>query len=144
MLSNRLVRDWMTPNPISIKKTTKLAEAHKLMSDYKIRRLPIMEGERLIGIITIGDVREAEPSDATSLNMWEINYLLRNLSVEQIMTRDVITVEADVTVRDAASLMMEYKISGLPVMEAGKLVGIITESDIFRMIVETWEMELVA
>lgn len=103
-----------------------------------------MEGERLIGIITIGDVREAEPSDATSLNMWEINYLLRNLSVEQIMTRDVITVEADVTVRDAASLMMEYKISGLPVMEAGKLVGIITESDIFRMIVETWEMELVA
>lgn len=131
-----LVRDWMTPDPITIVPKTTLPEAHQLMKESHIRRLPVVDQGRLVGIVTLGDVREAQPSDATSLSIYELNYLLSKLTVDKIMTRDPLTISPDASVRDAARIMLDRKIGGLPVMEAGRLVGIITESDIFRVLAQ--------
>ncbi len=130
------VQDWMTRDPVSIQIDTPLPEAHRIMSEYKIRRLPVMDGDRLVGIVTRGDIRGAEASEATSLSIWELNYLLSKLTIDQVMTRNVITVEPETTVGEAAQLMLDKKIAGLPVLSDGKLVGIITESDIFRLMVK--------
>lgn len=133
-MQRRLVRDWMTPHPISVDPKTSLPDAHRLMKDSRIRRLPVVDHGRLVGIVTLGDVREAEPSDATSLSIYEIHYLLSKLSIDRIMTRDPLTIAPDATIRQAARLMLDNKIGGLPVVDAqGALVGIITESDIFRI-----------
>ncbi len=130
------VRDWMTPNPITIDPSTTLPEAHKLMKECRIRRLPVVDEGRVVGILTLGDVREASPSDASSLSIFELNYVLAKLTVEKIMTRDPLTISPDATIREAAQLMLEHKIGGLPVVDGTKLVGIITESDIFRVLVQ--------
>ncbi len=130
------VRDWMTPNPITIDPKTTLPEAHKLMKECHIRRLPVVDRGKLVGILTLGDIREASPSDANSLSIFELNYLLARLNVEKIMTRDPITITPTATIREAAQIMLEHKIGGLPVVENEKLVGIITESDIFRVLVQ--------
>lgn len=130
------VRDWMTPDPITVQIDTTLPEAHRLMTKHQVRRLPVMDGDRLVGIVTRGDIRGAEASDATSLSVWELNYLLSKLSIDKLMTTEVITVAPDSTIGEAAKLMLDNKIAGLPVLEDGKLVGIITESDIFRLLVE--------
>ena len=135
------VRDWMTPNPITIDTKTTLPEAHRLMMECHIRRLPVVDHGKVVGILTQGDVREASPSGATSLSIFELNYLLAKLSVEKIMTRDPITITPGATIRDAARIMLEHKIGGLPVVEDEKLVGIITESDIFRVLVQEPEPE---
>ncbi len=129
------VRDWMTANPVTISPQTSLADAHRLMKQKKVRRLPVVEDGKLVGIVALSDILEAEPSQATTLSIYELNYLLAELKVEKIMKRPVITVTPDTTIREAANLMLTHKIGGLPVMEGGRLVGIITESDIFRMIV---------
>ncbi len=130
------VRDWMTPNPITIDPQTTLPEAHKLMKECHIRRLPVVEHGKVVGILTLGDIREASPSDATALSIFELNYLLAKLTVEKIMTRDPIVIAPVATIRETAQLMLEHKIGGLPVVENEKLVGIITESDIFRVLVQ--------
>ncbi len=130
------VRDWMTPNPIAIDPNTTLPEAHKLMKECHIRRLPVVDRGKVVGILTLGDVREASPSDASSLSIFELNYLLSKLTVENIMTRDPITIAPTATIREAAQLMLDHKIGGVPVVEGEKLVGIITESDIFRVLVQ--------
>jgi acetoin utilization protein AcuB len=131
----QLVRDWMTPNPITIDSKTVLPDAHRLMQDSHIRRLPVVEHGKLVGIVTLGDIREAEPSQASTLSIYEVHYLLSKLTVARIMTRNPITISPDATIREAARLMLEHKIGGLPVVEpkTEKLVGIITESDIFRI-----------
>jgi acetoin utilization protein AcuB len=128
----------MTPNPITIPLDTPLIDAHKCMTDNGIRRLPVMEDEELVGIITLGDVRGSEPSEVSSLNIWELNYLLSHLTVERAMTQPVATVAPDAAVAEAAQIMLEKRIAGLPVMKGERVVGIITESDIFRMVVEQW------
>ncbi|MCS6774642.1 MAG: CBS domain-containing protein [Anaerolineae bacterium] len=131
------VRDWMTANPVTISPNTSLADAHRLMKQKRVRRLPVVENGRLVGIVALSDILEAEPSGATTLSIYEINYLLAELKIEKIMKRNVITVTPDTPIREAAELMLTHKIGGLPVIQDGKLVGIITESDIFRMIVRT-------
>lgn len=136
-----LVREWMTDDPITIPKDTPIVDAHKIMTDNQIRRLPVVEADELVGIITLGDVRGAEPSEATSLSIWELNYLLSRLTVERVMSYPVVTVAPDTPVTDAAKLMLDNRIAGLPVMERGRIVGIITESDIFRMVVAMWHAE---
>lgn len=138
----RFVRDWMTPNPITINPKTTLPEAHKLMREARIRRLPVVEHGRLVGIVTLGDVREASPSDATTLSIYELNYLLSKLTVEKIMTRDPWTITPGETIRDAARLMLDHKLGGLPVVDDSRLVGIITESDIFRVLAQEPELEI--
>lgn len=139
-MKTELVANWMTPDPITIAPDTSLTDAHELLRDHNIRRLPVVnrKGE-LVGIVTLGDIREASPSDATTLSIWEMNYLLAKLQIEEIMTPDPITVNASDTIAEAARLMMENKVSGLPVLDAkGNMVGIITESDIFRLVVQEW------
>ena len=131
----QLVKDWMTRNPITITADTSLTEASRLMQDNDIRRLPVVKNGHVVGIVTWGDIREASASDATTLTIFELGYLLKKLQVERIMTRDPITVTPTTTITRAAQLMLEYKIGGLPVVENGKLVGILTESDVFRMLV---------
>ena len=141
-MKTELVRSWMTPDPVCARPEMPLPEAHKLMKDHQIRRLPVVDQEgHLVGIVTRGDIRGAEPSQATSLSIYELNYLLSRLTLERIMTKDPITVIPDTTLGDAARLMLEHKIAGLPVVEGQRVVGIITESDIFRMVVATWEQE---
>ncbi|MCW5882571.1 MAG: CBS domain-containing protein [Anaerolineae bacterium] len=131
------VRDWMTPDPIVIQASKPLPEAHQLMKQRRIRRLPVVDRNgRLVGIVTRGDVREASPSNATSLSIYEIHYLLSQLAIEAIMTRNPRTVTPDTLIKEAARQMLDHKISGLPVVEGDKLVGIITESDIFRGLIE--------
>lgn len=134
-----LVRDWMSREVITITPGATLPEAAKSMIDHTIRRLPVVEDGRLVGIVTYGDVRSARPSNATALSMWEMNYLLSQLAVSEIMTPDPITVTQDTTIGEAAQLMLKNMIGALPVVDhEGKLVGIITESDIFRMVVHDW------
>ena len=133
------IRDWMTADPITAPPTMTLPEALQVMARHNIRRLPIVEKGKLVGIVTRGDLRGAQPSRATSLSIFELHYLVGRITLDQIMTCDPLTVNDDTTVQDAARLMLQRKISGLPVVHDGKLVGIITESDIFRLVVRTWE-----
>lgn len=132
-----LVKDWMTADPISIPMSTNLPKAHQLMKDHNVRRLPVVEDGKVVGIVTLGDVREAGPSGATSLSIYELNYLLANLTVGDIMTSNPVTLEASDSLHDAAEIMLTKKIGGLPIVDDdGHLVGIITESDVFRAIME--------
>lgn len=138
-MKQELVRDWMTREVVVVAPETTLPEAHRLMNDNQIRRLPVMKDGRLVGIVTRGDVRGAEASDATSLSVWELQYLITKIKIQEIMTLDPVTISQDSTIGEAARLMLDYKISGLPVVDGqGKLVGIITESDIFRIVVQDW------
>jgi CBS domain-containing protein len=145
MFDNVLVREWMTKQVLTVAPHTTLRSAHQLMKENHIRRLPVLDEGQLVGIITIGDAREASPSDATTLSIWELNYLWAQLTVDKVMTAHVFTVNPDTPIIDAAELMLEHKISGLPVVNsAGKLVGILTESDIFRMLVKSRTKAIVA
>ena len=138
-MKKELVKNWMSRDVITVDVNTKLSEAHQMMIDYCIRRLPVVSGDQLVGILTVGDVREAEPSEATSLSVWEVNYLLSELKVGKLMTQNPITISPYATIGEAAWMMLEYKVSGLPVVnKKGKIIGIITESDIFRLVVQEW------
>lgn len=134
-----LVKHWMTRDVITITPDTSLYEAHRLMTEKRIRRLPVVDHGKLVGLVTLGDVRSAEPSAASSLSVWEMNNLLAKLKVSEIMTREPVTISQEATISTVAEIMLEKKFSGLPVVdETGKLVGIITESDIFRLVVREW------
>uniref|UniRef100_A0A7C5ELJ4 CBS domain-containing protein n=1 Tax=Desulfobacca acetoxidans TaxID=60893 RepID=A0A7C5ELJ4_9BACT len=128
-----LVKDWMTKDPVTITDDTSMMKAIHLMKQHRFRRLPILHEGRLVGIVSDRDLKEASPSKATTLDVHELYYLLSDLQIKEIMTRNPITVNPDDTVEHAAQLMLENTISGLPVVnERGDLVGIITQSDIFR------------
>jgi acetoin utilization protein AcuB len=139
------VSQWMTAPVTTIKSITPVADAYDLMMKRGIRRLPVVENERLVGIVTLGDLREARPSPATSLSIYELNYLLTKLTVGQVMTHNPFIVTPDTPILQAAKTMLHRKIGSLPVVnDDGKPVGIITESDIFRMMIDalgTPEME---
>jgi CBS domain-containing protein len=135
-MNELLVKDWMTGKVITVDIHTALPDAHKLMRSHKIRRLPVMDGDTVVGIVTRSDIREASPSDATSLSVWELHYLLSKLTMGDIMTSRPFTILPTATIKDAARLMYNHKIGGLPVVDTdGKLQGIITESDIFRILI---------
>lgn len=129
-----LVRDYMSQPPIVISPKTPVSAALKMMRESKIRRLPVVDSRgRLIGIVSDRDLLHAEPSPATSLSIWEITYLLGRITVEQLMTRDVLTVDPTTPLEDAAQIMVDRKIGGLPVVETDQVLGVITETDIFRV-----------
>jgi acetoin utilization protein AcuB len=129
-----LVRDYMSQPPIVISPSTPISEALKKMRDGGIRRLPVVDSAgRLTGIVSDKDLLHAEPSSATSLSIWEISYLLGRITVEQVMTRDVLTVGPTTPLEEAAQIMVDRKIGGLPVVEADHVLGVITETDIFRV-----------
>ena len=128
-----LVKDWMSKDPITINDDTSMMKAIHLMKQNRFRRLPVLQQGRLVGIVSDRDLKEASPSKATTLDVHELYYLLSELHVKDIMTRDPITVGPDDTVEHAAQVMLENTISGLPVVdEQGAVVGILTQSDVFR------------
>lgn len=138
-MEENLVRDWMTPDPITIPSNCTLPDAYWLMMNKKVRRLLVVDRKKLVGIVTLEDLRGKVPSILTSLDPLRANNMLTNLPVCRVMSENPKTVEVNVTLLDAARLMLEYQISTLPVMEGGQLVGIITESDIFRALVKQLE-----
>ena len=142
MMNKFFVHDWMTPDPITISKQTTLPEAERLMREYHIRRLPVMDDNKLVGIVTLGNVREARPSNATTLSIYELNYLLGKLTAKDFMSQPAITISPDARIQEAAKLMLEHKIGGLPVIEDEKLVGIITETDFCRLLIEIEEKQI--
>jgi acetoin utilization protein AcuB len=128
-----LVKDWMSKDPITINDDTSMMKAIHLMKQNRFRRLPVLHEGRLVGIVSDRDLKEASPSKATTLDVHELYYLLAELHVKDIMTRDPVTVSPESTVEHAAQLMLENTISGLPVVDdQGKVVGILTQSDVFR------------
>jgi acetoin utilization protein AcuB len=141
-MKQELVSDWMTRDVITIAPDTSLKEAHDIMNSRSIRRLPVVTQDKVAGIVTLGDIRGAEPSKASSLSVWEVHHLLTRLKVSEIMTRNPVTIRQTASVGEAARIMLEKKFSGLPVVDdAGHLVGIITESDIFRLVVNEWHKD---
>ena len=136
-----LVREWMTPDPVTISPDTPVLEAIKLLKEKGFRRLPIVEGGKLVGIVTDKDLKDAMPAKATTLSVWELNYLLSKLTVSEVMAKPVITVQADEPLEEAALLMEEYKVGGLPVLEGDRLVGMITITDVLRAFIEVMGMK---
>ena len=133
-----LVRERMTTPAVTITPETPFQEALKLMRDKKFRRLPVVDSAgKIVGIVSERDMLHASPSPATSLSVWEVNYLLWKLKISDIMTHNVLTINQDMPIEDAASLMVTHKIGGVPVVDnGGKVVGVITETDIFKAFVE--------
>ncbi len=128
-----LVRKRMTPKPITITPHTSVSDALREMREKKVRRLPVLDDQgKLVGIVSDSDLLYASPSPATSLSVWEIHDLLYRLTVDHVMTRDIVTVTEDTTLEEAARLMADRRIGGLPVMRGDTLVGIITETDVFK------------
>jgi acetoin utilization protein AcuB len=134
-----LVQDWMTKDPVTVKPDTTITEAYHLMVAQGIRRLPVVDNGRLVGIVTLSDLYKVRPFDQADESSLELSQHLNNMIVEEVMAPQPITVQNGATVGEAAQLMLDYKISGLPVVSpTGRLVGIITESDIFRLVVQEW------
>jgi len=125
------VKNHMTPNPYTLQPDATIADALDLMRSKKIRRLPVVKNGKLVGIVTERKLLEVSPSPATSLSIFEINYLLSKTKIDTIMTKNVLTVNPDSLIEEAAILMRNNDIGALPVVEDGKLVGIITETNIF-------------
>ncbi|WP_034336068.1 CBS domain-containing protein [Deinococcus misasensis] len=131
------VRDVMTPHPITVSPETSVPEAMQLMQTHGFRRLPVVEGGELVGIVTDRDLKEALPSSATTLSIWEMNHLLSRLQVAEVMSEQVITVKAQTELVQAAELMLTHKIGGLPVVSSlGHVIGIITVTEVLRAFVE--------
>ena len=132
-----LVGERMSRQPITIRQDTSIDEALKIMRDEKVRRLPVFNRrDVLVGIVSEKDLLLASPSPATSLSIYELHYLLAKMTVSEVMTRDVITVTEYTPLEEAARIMVDNKIGGLPVMRDDKLVGIITETDLFKIFIE--------
>jgi acetoin utilization protein AcuB len=132
-----LVHERMSKHPITITEDVPINQALQFMRGQKVRRLPVLnkKGE-LVGIVSERDLLYASPSPVTSLSIYELHYLVSKITVSEVMTRDVITVSEYTPLEEAALIMADNKIGGLPVMRDGKLVGIITESDLFKIFTE--------
>ncbi len=132
------VGERMSKDVITINLDTNINEAFRIMKEKNIRRLPVLDKGTLVGIITLSDLNQASPSSATSLSMHELNYLLARTKVRDIFPAEqtLITVTPDTYIETAAKLMLEHQISGLPVMDGPSLVGIVTETDLFRALID--------
>lgn len=132
-----LVNERMSSPVITVKPDLPIMEALNLMKVEKIRRTPVVDKKgNLVGIISDKDLLNASPSDATSLSVWEINYLLSQITVKEIMTRDVLTVTEDTPIEVAARIMADNKIGGIPIMRGDEVTGLITETDLFKIFLE--------
>ncbi|CRH92775.1 Inosine-5'-monophosphate dehydrogenase [Chlamydia trachomatis] len=125
------VKEFMTRKVVYISPDTTIAHAADLMRDQNIHRLPVIENDKLVGLVTEGTIAEASPSKATSLSIYEMNYLLNKTKVKDVMIKDVITVSQFASLEDAVYLMYQNKVGILPVVDDGQLYGIITDRDVF-------------
>ena len=123
------VKDIMTWNVITVSSYTPIMEARKIMETHKVRRLPVVDKGKLVGVVTLDRIVGVGPSPATSLSVWEINYLLAKMKVREVMQKDVVSVGPDVSVEQALARAQAMKVGAAPVVEDGKVVGIITTND---------------
>ncbi len=130
------VRDYMSLNPLTVNPEDTIGDALKIMKDYSIKRLPVLYKNKVVGIVTKQDLLKASPSSATSLSVWEINYLFPSIKIKEVMTQDVIVVSANTFLEEVALIMKEKGFGSLPVVEDGELVGIITENDVFKAFID--------
>ncbi|MBP5402704.1 MAG: CBS domain-containing protein [Treponema sp.] len=128
-----IIKEVMRTNVVSISSSNLATEAKAAMVENKVNKLPVVDNGKLVGIVTKNDLLKAEPSSATTLDMYEISYLLSKLTVKKLMVKDVITVSPDEVVEEAARIMVDNQISCLPVIKDGALVGIVTENDLFDL-----------
>lgn len=133
-----LVATWMTSDPVTAEPHTRFNDAKRLMEERGFRHLPVVDKGKLVGILTLSDIRRASPSPATTFSAGEINYLYDKMEVRDAMTRDPITVTPDTPVEDAALLAYKHKVGALPVMQGDKLVGIITQKDLFDIMMSVF------
>ncbi len=132
-----LVRERMTQNPVIVHPDTPFEDALQILREKKIRRLPVVDKQgNLVGIVVEKDLLYASPSPATSLSVFEVHYLLSKLQIKDVMTKRVIAVGEDCPLEEAARIMIDHKIGSLPVVRSKQVVGIITETDVFRVMVE--------
>ena len=132
-----LVKGRMSAPIIATTADTQIMEAMDVMKKNNIRRMPVLDKDsKLIGIVSDKDLLNAAPSDATSLSVWEVNYLVARIKVKDVMTKEVMTVAGDTPVEEAARMMADSKIGGLPVVLGDEVVGLITETDLFKLLVE--------
>lgn len=131
------VKDKMTPNPVTVTPDVSISAAFGIMKEQAFRRLPVVKGGKLIGIVTEKELQQVSPSKATTLSVFELNYLLEKTTIKDAMSKDPITVQDDDLIEKAALLMRANKVGALPVMHGDRLVGIITESDIFDAFIDT-------
>ena len=138
------VANRMTRNPVTVQTDTKVDEAAALMKKNKIRRLPVIDDGKLVGFLNDKDILRVSPSPATTLSKYEINSLLAQMCVKDIMARSVVAVRDDATIEEAALLMANNKIGGLPVVEDGKVVGIITTTDLLQTLIDPKDIPALA
>jgi acetoin utilization protein AcuB len=131
-----LVGQRMSHPVITVSPDLPITEAMNLLKREKIRRAPVVQKGKLVGIITMADLLNASPSKATSLSIWEINYLISKITVKDVMAKKVITVPEDMPIEEAARLMADTKIGGMPVMRGKEIVGMITETDLFKVFLD--------
>jgi len=131
-----LVQDWMAHDPLVVTPATSVAEALWPMGQHRVRHLPVVEDGELVGIVTQSDLLQASPSSNTSLSAWERSFLLSRMQVDQVMTSKVIVVDEECPLEEAALVMAEHKIGCLPVVRGRRLVGILTETDLFNVLTE--------
>lgn len=131
-----LVEKRMSQPVITVPSDTPIIEAMNLMKREHIHRLPIIENGKLIGMVSDKELMNATPSGATSLSMWELNYLISKLMVKDIMSKEALTVNVDDSIEKAARIMADKRVGGLPVLRDGEVVGIITQTDIFKTFIE--------
>jgi acetoin utilization protein AcuB len=129
------VRDIMTTNVVTIPSNTSIADAKRIMEAHHIRRLPVVDKGKLVGIVTDHRLESVSPSKATSLTVWELTYLLNKTTVEEIMEKKVITVSPDMSAEESLAVAQGNKVGALVVMEEGRVVGIATTNDFFYKIV---------
>ena len=130
------VKDLMSRSPITVLPDTPVLDARRLMQERRVRHLLVLEDGRLAGIVTDRDIRLNLPSPATTLSVWELNYLLARLTVAEVMTKSVIVVEPTRGAREAVAILLGEKIGALPVVDEGFVVGIVTETDFLRAFAE--------
>ena len=131
-----LVGNWMTKDVISVDVNDSMQDAARLIRGHKIKRLPVMENGKLVGIVTDRDLKRASASDVTTLEIHELLFLISEIKISDIMTKDPITIPLDYTIDEAAQILLEHKLSGAPVVDdKGQVAGVITQTDIFRVLV---------
>jgi len=131
-----LVKNWMSKDVITIDVNNSMEDASKQIKEHDIRGLPVMKNGKLVGVVTNGDIKRASASDATTLEIHELIFLLSKIKIKDIMTKDPVVIPVDNTVEEAAEVLLENKLSGAPVVDdKGGVVGVITQHDLFRVLI---------